>query len=108
MHIGRIQNLLKRDFSQKTMKNQNEIEAIEIQKYLASLDEEKRPISKKEFESRCTRHLNWRESGTGNPWRIWSAYDNIRDNKTLNYYLCWTPVAELGKDGDESDSDSDL
>lgn len=28
----------------KTMKNQNEIEAIEIQKYLASLDEEKRPI----------------------------------------------------------------
>ena len=28
----------------KTMKNQNEIESIEIQKYLASLDEEKRPI----------------------------------------------------------------
>ena len=68
----------------------------------------KRPISKEELKSRCTRHLNWRESGTGNPWRIWSAYDNLRDNKSLKYYLCWTPVAELGKDGDESDSDYDL
>lgn len=71
-------------------------------------DNEKKPICKEEFKIRCTRHLNWRESGTGNPWRIWSVYDNLTDNTTLKYYLCWTPVAEIGCDGDESDSDSDL
>ena len=71
-------------------------------------ERDKRPISIEEFKIRCTRHLNWRESGTGNPWRIWSVYDDLTDNTTLKYYLCWTPVAEIGQDGDESDSDSDL
>lgn len=66
----------------------------------------KRPINEKEFEIRCTRHLSWTTS-TYPPWRIWSVYTDIKDKSTLKYNLCWTPVALLGEDGNESDTDSD-
>jgi len=75
---------------------------------MARKDTIKRPITTKEFEVRCTRHLCWKIGATGNPWRIWSAYEDLNDPDTLKYYLCWTPVAVIGSDGNESDSDSDL
>ena len=68
----------------------------------------KRPINKREFDTKCTRYICWKENSLGNPWRIWSVYEDLSDKKTLKYFLCWTPVAEIGSDGNESDSDSDL
>jgi len=73
-----------------------------------STERVKRPINKKEFDTKCTRHICWKENSLGNPWRIWSVYEDLSDKTTLKYFLCWTPVAEIGSDGNESDSDSDL
>ena len=38
---------------------------------MSGKDTVKRPISKEEFVIKCTRYLCWKESATGNPWRIW-------------------------------------
>ena len=67
---------------------------------------DKLPISIKEFESRCFRHLCWNKDKSGNVYRIWAVYDDIKDIRSLKYHLCWTPLA-INDEAEESDSDTD-